>query len=105
MRFRYDPSRAQFDVVTAIELGDFDRGYSAIDIAGKDKRLYSFTCSLYVGKILAVSPIYTKGKLSLVPKNKDGSLLKSKVEALDDPRHDPPDLLPPPGTTGLTAPA
>jgi len=36
MRFRYDPSRPRFDVVTAIELGDFDRGYSAIDIAGKD---------------------------------------------------------------------
>ncbi len=27
MRFRYDPSRPQFDVVTAIELGDLDRGY------------------------------------------------------------------------------
>ena len=27
MRFRYDPSRPKFDVVTAIELGDLDRGY------------------------------------------------------------------------------
>jgi 5'-nucleotidase len=43
-------------------------------------------------------PIFTKGKLSLVPKNKEGQPLKSKVEALDDPRHDTPDLLPPPGT-------
>ena len=31
MRFRYDPSRPQFDVVTAIELGDLDAGYRAID--------------------------------------------------------------------------
>ena len=38
------------------------------------------------------------GKLFLVPKNKEGRPLKSKVEALDDPRHDTPDLLPPPGT-------
>ena len=38
MRFRYDPSRPRFEVVTAIELGDFDRGYSAIDITGKDPR-------------------------------------------------------------------
>ena len=44
MRFRYDPSRPQFDVVTAIELGDLDRGYRAIDITGKDGRLYSLTC-------------------------------------------------------------
>jgi 5'-nucleotidase / UDP-sugar diphosphatase len=98
MRFRYDLSRSQFDVVTAIEIGDLDRGYKAIDITGKDERLYSFTCSLYVGKILVAIPTFTKGKLILVPKNKEGQPLKSKVEALDDPRHDTPDLLPPPGT-------
>ena len=28
MRFRYDPSRPKFDVVTAIEIGDLDRGYT-----------------------------------------------------------------------------
>jgi 5'-nucleotidase / UDP-sugar diphosphatase len=98
MRFRYDLSRPQFDFVTAIELGDLDRGYRAIDITGTDERLYSLTCSLYVGKILVAIPSYTKGKLFLVPKNKEGQPLKSKVEALDDPRHDTPDLLPPPGT-------
>ena len=39
MKFRYDPSRPKFDVVTAIEIGDQDRGYRAIDITGKDERL------------------------------------------------------------------
>ena len=48
MRFRYDPSRPKFDVVTAIEIGDLDRGYRAIDITGKDERLYSVTCPLYL---------------------------------------------------------
>ena len=99
MRFRYDPSRPQFDVVTAIETGDLDRGYHAIDISGKDERLYSLTCPLMVGPILVAIPKYTKGKLTLVPKNKEGQPLKSKVEALNDPRHDTPDLLPPKGTT------
>ena len=98
MRFRYDLSRPQFDVVTAIEMGDLDRGYRAIDITGKDERLYSLTCPLMLGMILVAIPKYTKGKLPLVPKNKDGQPLKSKVEALDDPRDDTPDLLPPPGT-------
>jgi 5'-nucleotidase/UDP-sugar diphosphatase len=42
-------------------------------------------------------PKYTKGALPLVAKNKDGQPLKSKVEALDDPRDDTPDLLPPTG--------
>jgi 5'-nucleotidase len=99
MRFRFDPSRPKFDVVTAIEMGDLDRGYKAIDLSGKDARLYSLTCPLYLGLILMSIPKYTKGKLPLVAKNKDGKPLESKVEALDDPRADTPDLLPPAGTT------
>jgi 5'-nucleotidase len=99
MRFRYDPARPKFDVVTAIELGDLDRGYSPIDISGKDARLYSLTCPLYLGVIVVAIPKYTKGKLALVPKNKEGQPLASRVEALDDPRDDnTPYLLPPPGT-------
>jgi len=98
MRFRYDPSRPKFDVVTAIELGDLDRGYRAIDISGKDEKSYSLTCPLYFGMIVVAIPKYTKGKLALVAKNKKGQPLKSKVEALDDPREDTPYLLPPPGT-------
>jgi 5'-nucleotidase len=97
MRFRYDASRPQFDVVTAIELGGLDRGYRAIDIGGKDERLYSLTCSLYVGMIVAAIPKYSKGKLSLLPKNKDGRPLKSRIDALEMPRVTTPDLLPPPG--------
>jgi 5'-nucleotidase/UDP-sugar diphosphatase len=99
MRFRYDSSRAKFDVVTAIELGDLDRGYKAIDISGKDEHLYSLTTPLMLAPIIVAIPKYTKGKLALVPKNKNGRPLTSKVEALDDPRGDTPYLLPPPGTT------
>jgi 5'-nucleotidase / UDP-sugar diphosphatase len=98
MRFRYDPSRPKFDAVTAIELGDLDRGYRAIDITGKDERLYSLTCPLMVGQFIVAIPKFTEGKLVLVPKNKAGQPLKSKTEALDDPRSSTPDLLPPPGT-------
>ena len=98
MRFRYDRSRPKFDVVTAIELGDVDRGYRAIDITGKDGRLFSLTCPLYLGLILVAIPKYTKGLLALVPKDKDGQPLKSKVEALERPREQSPYLLPPPGT-------
>jgi 5'-nucleotidase / UDP-sugar diphosphatase len=98
MRFRYDQSRPRFDVVTAIELGDLDRGYRAIDITGKDERLYSLTCPLMLGTIIVAIPKYTKGKLALIPKNKEGKPLTSRVEALDDPRSSTAHLLPPPGT-------
>ena len=98
MRFRYDPSRPKFDVVTAVELGDLDRGYRPIDIGGKDERLFSLTCPLYLGIIIVAIPKYTKGELPLVAKNKAGQPLTSRVEALNDPRTDTPYLLPPPGT-------
>jgi 5'-nucleotidase len=98
MRFRYDQSRPKFDVVTDIELGDLDRGYRAIDISGKDERLYSLTCPLYLGIIVVAIPKYTKGKLALVPKNKAGQPLSSRVEALDAPHDNSGYLLPPPGT-------
>ena len=98
MRFRYDMSRPMFDVVTAIEIGDLDHGYRAIDITGEDERLYSLTCPLFFGKIVVAIPTFTKGKLTLVPKNKEGQPLKEKTELLNDPRGDTPDLLPPPGT-------
>jgi len=98
MRFRYDKSRPMFDVVTAIELGDLDHGYRATDISGKDERLYSLTCPLMLGTILVGIPKYTKGKLPLVPKNKAGQPLTSRVEALDDPRRSTAQLMPPPGT-------
>jgi 5'-nucleotidase/UDP-sugar diphosphatase len=98
MRFRYDPKRPKFDVVTAIEVGDLDRGYHAIDISGKDERLYSLCCPLMLGTILVAIPKYTKGKLPLVPKNKEGQPFKSRVEALDAPHDNSGYLLPPPGT-------
>jgi len=99
MRFRYDKSRPMFDVVTAIELGDIDHGYKAIDISGKDERLFSLTCPLMLGTILAGIPKYTKGKLPLAPKNKNGQPLTSRVEALDDPRRSTAHLMAPPGGT------
>ncbi len=97
MRFRYDKSRPMFDVVTAIELGDLDRGYNAIDISGADDSLYSLTCPLMVGLILVAIPKYSKGKLSLVPKNKDGQALTSRIEALDDPRSSTAQMMAPQG--------
>ena len=97
LKLHYDLSRPKFDVVTALEIGDLDRGYKPIDITGKDKRLFSLTCPLMLAMILVAIPTYTKGKLPLSAKKKDGKPLTSKVEALDDPRGNTPDLLSPSG--------
>jgi 5'-nucleotidase len=98
MRCRYDPSRPKFDVVTAIEVGDLERGYAAVDTSGKDARLYSLTCPLYAGVILVAIPKYTKGALALAAKKRDGQPLASKVDALEAPRENSGYLLAPPAT-------
>lgn len=98
MRFRFDRSRPALDLVTAIELGDLERGYRAIDITGQAPETYSLTCPLYLGHILVGIPKYTKGKLPLAPKNREGQPFASRAEALEMPGANTPYLLPPPGT-------
>jgi 5'-nucleotidase len=97
MRIHYDLSRPKFDAVTQIELGNLARGYTAIDITVSSEQLYSLTCPLYLGLIIAAIPKYTKGWLALTPKSKEGHPLTSRVDALDDPREGTANLLPPPG--------
>ena len=103
LAFRRVFFHGKFDVVTAVELGDLDHGYRAIDISGKDSRLYSLSCPLMLGPIIVAIPKYTKGKLALVPKKKDGTPLTSKVDALDMPHENSGYLLPPPGKTDATS--
>jgi len=99
MRFRYDLTRPPYDAVTAIELGDLDRGYRAIDIGGKDEPLYSLTCPLMLVPLLIALPQLTKGKLKVVPKNKAGQPLQSRVEALVEvPRRSSAQLMAPKGS-------
>jgi len=97
LKFHYDKSRPTFDAVTSIELGDFVAGYNEIDITGADGRLYSLTCPLMLGLILVAIPKYTKGALALVPKNKDGHVLASRIEALDTPRSSTAQMMAPQG--------
>jgi 5'-nucleotidase len=99
MRYRYDLSRPKFDAVTAIELGDLDRGYAAIGIGGGDDRLYSLTCPLMLGKLAVAIPTFTKGRLALTPKNREGRPFASRVEALDSPRRATAQVMAPASTT------
>jgi len=99
MRFRYDLLHAQYDAVTAIELGDLDGGYREIDISGNDMSLYSFTCPLMLVPLIMALSQLTKGKLAVVPKNKEGQPLKSRVEAIVDiSRRSTAQLMAPKGT-------
>jgi 5'-nucleotidase len=60
---------------------------------------------MMLGPIIVTIPKYTKGKLALVPKKKDGTPLTPKVDALDMPHENTGYLLLPPGTTDASAAA
>ena len=72
------------------------RGYRTIDISNKSTNLYSVACNLYFGLVLV--SISRKAGVSLVPKKKDGTPIKSRVEALPERPQSGPYLLPPKGT-------
>jgi len=97
MKFMYNTSRPKYDAITSIEIGDYDNGYTKIDISGKDNKLYSLTTPLYLGMIITAIPKYTKDQLLLVPKNSKGEPLKTKVEALELPGNNIAEILAPNG--------
>jgi 5'-nucleotidase len=86
MRFYHNPSRPKFDQITAMELGDLDKGYRPVYTSENATKLYGFTCSLYVGLFVAAVPKLSKGVLQLVPKKADGTPIKSRTDAIADPR-------------------
>ena len=86
MRFYYDPSRSKFDQITAIELGDLDKGYRPIDTSETATKLYSLTSSLYLGLLIIALPKLSKGAVQLVAKKADGTPIKTRTDAIADPR-------------------
>jgi len=68
------PVASKFDVVTAIEVGDLDNGYRAIDITGKNERLYSLTCPLMVAQIVVAIPNTPRANSLLYPRTRMASL-------------------------------
>jgi len=96
LRFQYNRRRPKFDAVTRIELGDAQRGYRLLDISGSDARLYSVSCPLSVGLILAGIPSSSEGKLNLIPKNRNGQPFHSRAGALVIARNRASPYPPPP---------
>jgi 5'-nucleotidase len=86
MRFYHDPSRSKFDQITAIELGDLDKGYRPIDTSESATKLYSLTSSLYLGLLIVALPKLSKGAVQLVAKKADGTPIKTRTDAIADPR-------------------
>ena len=98
LHFTYDPKRPTFDQVTAIAIGDMDRGYTPIDMSGAEKQIYGVTAPLFFALLIVAIPKFTNGKLKLTAKDSAGKPLASRVAAVAVPIRATPDLLPEAGT-------
>ena len=98
MRFHYDSSRSQFDVVTAIEIGDLDRGYREIDITGKDKRCIASHAPFISACSSWPSRSSRRACSLLYRRTKTASPSSQGPRRLDTPLGSTPDLLPPRGS-------
>ncbi|MFH0760649.1 MAG: bifunctional UDP-sugar hydrolase/5'-nucleotidase [Bacteroidota bacterium] len=73
VRFKYNSLRMPLDRVYAIELGNETDGYKPIRITKDDSQLYSIAANSYVLNYFGLIKEITKGILTVVPKNADGT--------------------------------
>ncbi|MDO9515221.1 MAG: bifunctional UDP-sugar hydrolase/5'-nucleotidase [Syntrophales bacterium] len=85
VKFSYNPHRMIFDRVTAIWLGDDQRGFTPLDYSASNKRLVRVAADIYNATFLKVVGNFTWHVLDIVPKDRDGNpiddLRSARVDA------------------------
>jgi 5'-nucleotidase/UDP-sugar diphosphatase len=84
LRFSYNPKRIPFDRVTAVWLARDEGGLAPLDTSAANRRLYKVGANLYNATFLKVIGRFTKGVLSIVPKDSQGRPLGDLTDALVD---------------------
>jgi 5'-nucleotidase len=77
LRFTYNPHRVIFDRVTNIEMGGEEEGYKKLDYSQSNHRLYRVAANIYNATFLKGIGNYTYHFLDIVPKDKNGRLVKN----------------------------
>jgi 5'-nucleotidase len=85
VKMTYDPKAPGFNMVTKVQFGDEDSGYSdPIDISENNKKLFCIVTNYYIGLMLSVVKDYTGGILKIEPKDKDGKIIQNLASAFID---------------------
>lgn len=84
LRFSYNPNRVPFDRVTAVWLSLDDGRFVPLDTSSGNSTLYKVGANLYNATFLKVIGKFTKGILTMVPKDRSGRPIEDLVEALVD---------------------
>lgn len=84
LRFSYNPNRVPFDRVTAVWLEQGDGRVIPLDTSSDNPALHKVGANLYNATFLKVIGRFTKGILSIAPKDRQGRPLGDLTDALVD---------------------
>lgn len=83
MRFKYNPNRMLLDQVYEVEIGNEKDGYTVLDISS-DEGLIAIGANSYIYESINLIGEISKGLLSVIPKNADGTPIENINHALLD---------------------
>lgn len=83
MRFKYNPNRMLLDQVYEVEIGNEKDGYTVLDISS-DEGLIAIGANSYIYESINLIGEISKGLLSVIPKNADGTPIENINDALLD---------------------
>lgn len=90
LRFAWNPHRMPFDRVVTVEMEQEDGGFAPLDTTRRNHELYKVGGNIYIASFLKVIGEYTRGLVSIVPKDGAGVPLEDLRTALVDARPDVP---------------
>jgi 5'-nucleotidase/UDP-sugar diphosphatase len=84
LKMTYNPNRMLFDRVTDIFIEDDKGGFSRLDYSDSNKKTYKAVTNIYCATFLKVIGGFTKGILTIVPKDKFGNPIHDLTKARVD---------------------
>jgi len=84
LKYQYNPNRMLFDRVTGIQQQMPDGSYQPLDFSDDNTRLYRVAANLYNATMMTLVENFTKGILTIIPKNRQGEPLDNLSQALVD---------------------
>lgn len=84
LKYQYNPNRIFFDRVTAIQQLMPDGSYQELDYSANNTKLYRVAANLYNATMMTLVEDFTKGILTIIPKDKNGVALDGLTPAMVD---------------------
>ena len=83
MKVSYDPHKRIFKKISAIQVGNEEKGYTDVDLSKKNTKLYGVAANVYMIGFIEMLKKMSKGIVDVVPKDKDGNPITTLQSLID----------------------